>query len=144
MIRKASFEDIPTIYELGAMLHEDYKKLNNLEFLFHQDYFKAFVAEEDQRVVGFLTITEFYETVDIVDLYVIEAARGRKVASRLLNFMFGCISLNVELFTLEVAVDNVVALHLYQNFGFEIECIRKGYYGDRDAYLLGKRCSDHE
>ena len=137
MIRKASFEDIPTIYELGTMLHEDYKKLNNLEFLFHQDYFKAFVAEEDQRVVGFLTITEFYETVDIVDLYVIEAARGRKVASRLLNFMFGCVSLNVELFTLEVAVDNVVALHLYRNFGFEVECTRKGFYGDKDAYLLG-------
>ena len=39
-------------------------------------------------------------------------------------------------FLLEVAVDNDVAIKLYEKFGFKIIHTRKKYYGKKDAYVM--------
>lgn len=140
MIRKATKNDIASIYKLGARLHSDYEHLNNLEQMFEKEYFKFFVVEVNRRVVGFLSVTELYETVDIIDLYVLPECRRKHFASSLLNYMIGDVSDTVELFTLEVATNNEKAISLYQNFGFEIINKRLSYYGTQDAYLMGLRC----
>ena len=40
------------------------------------------------------------------------------------------------IFLLEVAVDNDVAINLYEKFGFKIIHTRKKYYGKKDAYVM--------
>jgi ribosomal protein S18 acetylase RimI-like enzyme len=144
VIRRAEKEDIPKIYELGNQLHKNYSATNNLEHMFEELYFKIFVAEEDNNVVGFLSITELYETVDILDIFVLEKYRRKKIASRLLNYMMGSVNSNVTLFTLEVASDNKNALGLYGQFGFEVIQKRLMYYDNTDAYLMGRRCKNEE
>ncbi len=140
MIRRATKQDFNSIYELGSYLHADYKKVNHLDFLINESVYKFFVADVDEKVVAFLSITEFYEVVDIVDLFVLPDYRGKHLASCLLNYMLGDISDQVEYLTLEVACNNAIAIQLYRNFGFEVVNKRIGYYSDQDAYLMGKRC----
>ena len=141
MIRRAQKEDIRFIYEMGALLHKDYQKLNDLECMMNEDYFKIFVALDHDKIVGFLSITELYETVDILDLFVHEEYRRKHFASQLINYMISDVSDGVELFTLEVACHNKEAIQLYENFGFEIICKRLFYYDSDDAYLMGLRCN---
>ncbi len=140
MIRKATNSDISRIYELGSMLHKNYCNVNDLDKMLKEEYFKVFVAEEKGEIVGFLSATELYETIDILDLYVLPEFRRKHIASGLINYMISDASDRVSLVTLEVAVDNQSAVQLYQKFGFEIACKRLFYYGDKDAYLMGLRC----
>lgn len=141
MIRRATRKDIESIYVLGTFLHENYRNLNNLNELMNEPYHRFFVAEKDGHIVAFLSITELYETVDILDLFVLPEYRRGHIGSRLINYMIGDVGNQVKLFTLEVAVDNQAAIDFYQKFGFEIETKRLFYYGDKDAYLMGLRCN---
>ena len=134
MIRLANEKDISVIYELGTILHENYRKLNNLEQMMRESYFRIYVALDDDQVV------EFYETVDIIDLFVLPEYRRKHFGSMLLNYMIGNVGKDVSLITLEVDVENKPAIALYEKFGFEIMCKRLFYYGVHDAYLMGRRC----
>lgn len=140
MIRFANKSDIEAVYELGSLLHENFRVVNHLEKLMEEEYFKLFVAEEEEKIVGFLSITELYETVDIIDLFVLESYRRQKIASHLINYMIGSIGPNVSLITLEVSVSNHSAIALYKKFGFDVICKRLFYYGSTDAYLMGREC----
>lgn len=140
MIRIATREDIPKIYDLGTHLHSNYRKVNDLDRMFQEKFFKFFVAEENHELVAFLSATELHETTDIVDLYVLPEYRRQNIASRLINYLISDLSDEVLLITLEVRIDNEAAIKLYQKFGFEIICKRLMYYGNTDAYLMGLRC----
>lgn len=140
MIRLANESDISVIYELGSILHDNYRNLNDLEKMMNESYFKIYVALSDNRIIGFLSVTEFYETVDIIDLFVLEEYRRMHYGSMLLNYMIGSVGKEVSLITLEVDVENKAAISLYEKFGFEVMCKRLFYYGIHDAYLMGRRC----
>lgn len=140
MIRRALKKDVEYIYEMGSLLHKDYRKLNDLNALMNEKYFKVFVAVDNDKIIGFLSITELYETVDILDIFVMEDYRRRHYASQLLNYMISDVSDTVELFTLEVSSQNKAAVQMYENFGFEVICKRLFYYENSDAYLMGLRC----
>ena len=140
MIRYLNKGDIEAVDELGSLLHENILVVNHLEKLMEEEYFKLFVAEEEEKIVGFLSITELYETVDIIDLFVLESYRRQNIASRLINYMIGSIGPNVSLITLEVSVSNHSAIALYKKFGFDVICKRLFYYGSTDAYLMGREC----
>ena len=141
MIRRATKNDIKSIYDLGELLHENYKTVNDLDTLMNEKYSKFFVAEIDQVIVGFLNVTELYETVDIIDLFVLPEYRRQHLASKLINYMISDVSDTVCLFTLEVGVKNKEAISLYRKFGFDIISKRLFYYGNQDAYLMGLRCN---
>ncbi|MCI8575093.1 MAG: GNAT family N-acetyltransferase [Bacilli bacterium] len=140
MIRLANTEDISAIYELGTILHKNYKIVNNLEKMMKEPYFKIFVALYKKKIIGFLSITEFYETVDIIDLFVLKKYRRQHFGSLLINYMISNIGKEVSLITLEVNVNNKAAIALYEKFDFEVICKRIFYYGNEDAYLMGRRC----
>lgn len=140
MIRRAKLSDIEEIYKMGSVLHANYSVVNNLEQMLTDSFYKIFVAEVENKLVGFLSVLELQETVDIIDFFVLENYRKNHIGSQLLNYMIGDVSSTVKLFTLEVATDNQVAMKLYQRFGFEVVSTRESYYGDKDAYLMGLRC----
>lgn len=144
MIRRAKLSDIEEIYKMGSVLHANYSVVNNLEQMLIDSFYKIFVAEIENKLVGFLSVLELQETVDIIDFFVLENYRKNHIGSQLLNYMIGDVSSTVKLFTLEVATDNQVAMKLYQRFGFEVVSTRENYYGDKDAYLMGLRCMKDE
>lgn len=138
MIRKFKESDFARIYELGLELSKDFKKVNNLEEIKNNNYTEILVYEENDRVLGFLMYIEVVNSIDIIDIIVDEAHRNKLIASSLLDYLITGISKNIKTITLEVRVSNSAAINLYTKFGFEKFNIRKAYYGDEDAYLMGK------
>lgn len=139
MIRKAKLYDIPMINELGTVINKkftDYFKMNEI---INEPISLVIVYEEDANVIGFLHATVLYEIVDIINIVVDHKHRRQKVASSLIDYLLSELTTDVKLMTLEVNVNNHGAIKLYELFGFEIVNKRNNYYGDQDAYVMGRK-----
>ena len=135
MIRTAKVTDLDTIYEMGRALHDNYKQTYDLESLLTKDYFHLLVYEKDNQVIGFLSYSLLIDSVDILDIYVDKEYRQQKIASLLIDYMISMVDPKTS-FLLEVAVDNLPAISLYEKFGFKVIHTRKKYYGQKDAYVM--------
>lgn len=63
--------------------------------------------------------------------------RRKGVARRLLEHVFTqARAINADSACLEVRAGNLAAIALYREFGFNDDCIRRGYYGDGEDALL--------
>lgn len=140
MIRYFNIEDSDAIYALGNQLTPNFSKTNSLLEIEKNPYTKILVYEKEKKIIGFLMYTELYETVDILDIIVMEEYRRQKIASCLLDYMMSELKDSVKLLTLEVRTKNISAIAFYQKFGFEVVKVRSKYYNDgEDAYLMGRR-----
>ncbi len=135
MIRNAEKKDFKTIYILGEEVQENFQNKFDLDALIQESYFHILVYEKNERVVGFLIYTVLETTTDIIELVVHPDFRNQKIATNLLDMMITNARSNTTFF-LEVAVDNIWAIKLYEKFGFEIIYTRKKYYGQKDAYIM--------
>ena len=142
MIRYFKEEDIEGIYNLGLHLTPNFQKTNNLKEVLNDPYTKILVYESENKVLGFLMYTELTDIVDIIDIIVEEESRKKNIASCLLDYMFTELQSSVKLLTLEVRKSNIPAINLYEKFGFSIVNTRNNYYGNEDAYLMGRRLGE--
>ncbi len=138
MVRYANVYDIPRINELGSLLNDNFRMVNNINEMLEDKYSKVLVYEEDDMVVGFITATDLKETCDILSLVVDPKYRNKMVATNLLDYLISELDENLKLITLEVASKNIAAIKLYEKFGFEVVNVRKNYYKDDDAYLMAR------
>lgn len=138
MVRLANYKDLKVLNSLGILIDPNFVKLFDLRKILKDKYNQIFVYEKDQNIIGFLHITKLYETVEIINLVVLEAYRQKKVASNLLDYMMSEMAGESIKFILEVNVNNLAAINLYEKFGFKIANIRKNYYANEDAYLMVK------
>ncbi len=143
MIRKANIYDIPRINELGSLLNKNWSQVNNLNEMLNDNVSKVIVYEKDEKIIGFITATAFYDTCDILSLVVDPIYRHQKVASNLIAYLITDLGENLKLVTLEVASKNKPAINLYEKFDFEIVNIRKNYYPDDDAFLMARESKDN-
>lgn len=139
MIRSFTKDDIESIYTLGDCITTNFSKTNDLLQILQDRYTKILVYVEENKVIGFLMYTELEETADILNIVVQKEFRERKIASCLMDYMISDLKTSVKLVTLEVRKSNIPAIKLYEKFGFEIVNIRKKYYEEEDAYLMGRR-----
>lgn len=139
MIREANIWDIPRIYELGSLVSANFRAVNNLNEMLEDELTKIIVYEDNSYVVGFIIATDLGETCDILTIVVDPNYRRKMIASNLMDYLIGELSLNLKLITLEVATKNIPAISLYEKFGFEKVNLRKKYYEDDDAYLMARK-----
>lgn len=92
-------------------------------------------------LVGFINYSIIYDRCEINYIGVIEKYRNKKIGSALLEFLFKKLN-SCSNITLEVNINNIVAINLYKKYGFNIVSIRKNYYGNEDAYLMLKELGD--
>lgn len=132
MIRPINNQDRKTIYtiikkEFGV----DYKK--------DSPFTKWYIYELENKIIGFINIDLIYDKAEIEYIYVENRYRGQKIATELLKKAEKELKkLSVENITLEVNVNNKVAINFYEKKGFKRVNIRKRYYGNEDAYLMLK------
>ena len=65
-----------------------------------------------------------------------EKFRNMGIATKLINEIINDYEINN--ITLEVSVDNCVAIKLYEKLGFKSVALRKEYYNGTDAFLMLK------
>jgi [ribosomal protein S18]-alanine N-acetyltransferase len=93
------------------------------------------------RIAGYLIVSRYVDAWHVMNLAVDESYRRRGLARRLLEELFVATSDDaMRGYTLEVRVSNTGAIRLYEEAGFRITGVRRGYYTDNreDAYVMWK------
>lgn len=137
MIRELRNADIDELTEL--LLNYDKKIENYFNF---KDYLKngiysQYVYVIDDKIVGYILITIIDDLVEIHLLYVDNLFRNQKIGTKLIDYIINKYS--SHRFLLEVAINNYIAIKLYENMNFKKINIRKKYYNDIDAYVMERK-----
>lgn len=97
-------------------------------------YLKARINDE---IVGFGGV---YQVLDEMQINYIVTKRNRRnlgIASKILyNLISFANNKNIKLITLEVNEKNIIAIKLYEKFGFKKIAIRKKYYNNTDNAIF--------
>ena len=101
---------------------------------------KYIIAKENNEVVGFAGILVVLDEATLNNIVVKKSCRCRGIGGELLETLIDlCADLKLKSFTLEVNVENIPAIKLYEKFGFKNLGIRKKYYNNStDAYIMTK------
>lgn len=95
---------------------------------------------ENDIVVGTLKYSLIYDRMEIDNIFVEEAYRGKKIGDKLMSYLISvAINERVVNITLEVRISNTIARNLYKKYGFREVALRKFYYGDEDGILMEKQ-----
>lgn len=137
MIRELRNADIDDLTEL--LLNYDKKIENYFNF---KDYLKNCIYSQyvyviDDKIVGYILITIIDDLVEIHLLYVDNLFRNQKIGTKLIDYIINKYS--SHRFLLEVAINNYIAIKLYENMNFKKINIRKKYYNDIDAYVMERK-----
>lgn len=134
MIRELKNTDIEDLTEL--LLNYDKNIENHFKFkdYLKNDIYSQYIYVIDDKIVGYILITIINDLVEIHLLYVDNLFRNQKIGTKLIDYIINKYS-NYR-FLLEVAINNYIAIKIYENMNFKIINIRKKYYNDIDAYVM--------
>lgn len=96
-------------------------------------YEKILIYLEDDEVIGYIYYSDIYERTEINQLEVRIDKRNKKIGSRLLEKY---LEITKKQSSLEVRIDNDIAIRLYKKYGYIIVATRASYYNGIDAYLM--------
>lgn len=142
LIRSMMENDIDAIVKLEKQIFSSaWTKEHFLYEITKNPFSNNLVLEKDSTIIGYIGFWLLGDQTQITTLGICPTKQGRGYAKVLLD---ACIKATKEqgyaVITLEVRVSNVVAITLYQRYGFEVVTTRKNYYQDthEDAYLMVK------
>ena len=136
MIREVVSKDISRINEIGSSFNKDFVKLFDIQNKINDKISIILVYEEENVIKGFLYAEDLIDNIDLLEIVVDKKYRNMSIGSKLIEYLIDNYCYYDKSITLEVAVNNDVALKLYKKFGFKVVNTRKRYYGDIDAYLM--------
>lgn len=103
-------------------------------------YEKILCYKEMDNIIGFISYSLIYERAELNYIVVDEQYRRKGIAQALMDYAINDLKNNmVENFSLEVNVNNNIAIEFYLKNKFEIKAIRHNYYADGDAYLMVRK-----
>ena len=117
-------------------------KLRDFEDLLDQPDRGCIVAKSGDMIVGCAVFHNIVGDVDITNVQVKEAYRGKGIGKRLVKAaMEKARATGGERFTLEVRESNLAAISLYESLGFTAEGKRKNFYENprEDAIIMWNR-----
>lgn len=138
-IRKALQSDVKQLFLLEKKLFsKENFPLSKGSFRYHIKNSSLFVMQEGYDIVAYVLVLIKRKDAKLYSIGVDDSWRGQKIANRLLQKSIEELhKLGFVTLLLEVRVDNLEALALYQKIGFEIQKRLKAFYGDGcDAYLM--------
>jgi ribosomal protein S18 acetylase RimI-like enzyme len=124
---------------------------NFQNYLTSPQYIILAAIAPNYKILGYIITQRVLNIIDVIYICVHDHYRRHKIATKLLQCSTWNISAidvegrhalgfheNVEIF-LEVAVDNIAAIALYQKCGFSILTTRKAYARLKDFYLMARK-----
>ena len=138
MIRIAKMEDVQRINEMGNKLHNNFDKLFHIETEINNENSIVLVDEIENKVYAYLYAQLLVDNIDILSIYVDEHKRRSSIGTNLIKYLYNNYCYHVKSITLEVDVDNLAAIKLYEKSGFNVIYKRNNYYGNKDAFLMKK------
>ncbi|MCI8568061.1 MAG: GNAT family N-acetyltransferase [Bacilli bacterium] len=128
------------IEKLEKIFPEVIKKGRVENDLANNPFSNYYIYKDCNKIIAFINFDIMYERMELIDIYVIDNYRNKKVATKLMNQMLIDAQINdVKSISLEVRKDNNKAIKMYEKYGFKQVAIRKGYYQGIDGLLMEKR-----
>ena len=99
---------------------------------------RTFVAKDGEKTVGFINVWVVADEINLNNIAVTSAYRGKGIGRALLEHMEK--NITAERCNLEVRVSNEAAIGLYRSMGFEEVGLRRAFYKEptEDALLMTK------
>lgn len=99
--------------------------------------FRKYFCYEEENILGYFCIDIIYEKIELVNIFVKNEYRNRKIGSFMLKYIIDFAkNSNIYNITLEVDEKNIYAIKLYEKYGFIKKAIRKNYYNNNDGILM--------
>jgi ribosomal-protein-alanine N-acetyltransferase len=141
-IRKARGRDLESLEAIErSSFHEERFQRWLLQSMIGEKAFRTLVALEDGKVVGYGSVhLPSAGPMRIISIAVLPDKRGKGTGRLLLEALEGeCLRIGTKELCLEVAMSNVVALHLYLSNGYVGKGTIADYYGKgKDAFYMVK------
>lgn len=128
---------IKEINELNKLI--DYKISDN-------SFEKCFKYEINNNLIGIIDFSDIYDCLELNYIWISPSYRGNKYSNHLMNYLieYAKNKNNINNITLEVSVDNLLAIKLYEKYSFKKVAIRKKYYEGTDALLMIRKFDINE
>jgi len=97
---------------------------------------KCLILMDDDTIIGYLYYSDIYDRIEINQIEIEKSKRNCGKGTILMKYFTEMVDKNI---TLEVKEDNLAAIKLYENFGFEKKATRKGYYQGIDGILMERK-----
>ncbi|MCH5339504.1 MAG: ribosomal protein S18-alanine N-acetyltransferase [Acetatifactor sp.] len=144
VVRELREGDIPELARIEAASFSMPWSADAFRDLLDRPYCTYFVALADGQIAGCCGYTDICHEANIDNVVVAPGYRNLGIAQALLQRLMehGRTS-GIEVYTLEVRVSNLAAIHIYEKFGFKSEGIRPGFYEKpvEDAIIMWRRFS---
>ena len=137
MIRELRNTDIENLIKLLLNYDKHIENHFNFKEYLKNDIYNQYVYVIDDKIVGYILITVIDDLVEIHLLYVDNLFRNQKIGTKLIDYIVNKYS--SHRFLLEVAINNYIAIKLYENMNFKKINIRKKYYDVIDAYVMERK-----
>lgn len=99
--------------------------------------FRKYFCYEEEDILGYFCIDIIYEKIELVNIFVKNKYRNRKIGTFMLKYLIDFArNNNIYNITLEVDENNIYAIKLYEKYGFIKKAIRKNYYNNSDGILM--------
>lgn len=141
-IRLVREKDLQKIYEIEIKSFKTPYSFFTLQTLFWFNRECFYVAELEEKVVGFIVgDLRSYSHGHVVSIAVDDQYRGKGIGTCLMKTLVEKFKkMGVKIVRLEVAVSNTAAQSIYKKMGFKIvDCIKKYYSNGEDALIMEKR-----
>ncbi len=140
-VRKAEGSDLPAIMALeeGAFGPRRWDEAFVRELMSEENVLT--MVAEDERIVAYImfSISQAYETAEILSLAVTPSLRRRGIARTLMARAESMAEKDAQTVSLCVRPDNVGGVNLYLSLGYKVLALCSGYYEDgSDAYMMVK------
>lgn len=131
-LRKARQSDVSNLLKIERELYDGLTPWDKSSFMreigrSHGSLY--LVLENTDEIVAFIGLNWNLDEAHITNLAVLSEYQEQKIGHWLLEYVIEyCKKLDVDRLTLEVDVENHVAIHLYHSLGFKNGRIKKFYY----------------
>lgn len=127
MVVELTIENIELLNDSFLLESEVLENFSNNPFARYLVYLKF------NKVTGYIYYSDIYERCEINKIEVVQEERGNGIGSKLMEELIIIVDKNI---TLEVRIDNIIAIKMYEKFNFIKKAIRNGYYNGIDGILM--------
>ena len=140
MIKELTLQDQELIEELEKCFETHFEKHKIKDDLNNNFFSKYFIYIEKCNIIGFINYYDLYDRFEISYIEVLETYRNKKIGSKLIEYLLKIRKeKNIDNITLEVNINNINALKLYEKYDFKKVAIRPKYYDGVDGFLMERK-----
>jgi len=142
IIEPATEKDLDEILEIEKESFPDPWTKENFEKELKFKFSHFFVCRDinTSKVVGYIVFWVIGDEGNIMNIAVKKEHRGKGIGKMLINYVIDFAnSKDIKKIFLEVREKNFIAKKLYKSFGFEVNQLRKNFYGNENGIVMVKK-----